>query len=86
MFLVRAGVTQGALAVHWVHLPSTDFARGTVLPQPPHLFAFCFWPGGSSGLLCLYDVITQWGVPEIPGEGGPFGYLLSVFGNSFGND
>lgn len=79
MFLVRAGVIRGAPAVHWVHLPSTVFARGTVLPQPPHLCsAFCFWPGGSSGLLCLYDVITQWGVPEIPGEGGlPFGYLLS---------
>lgn len=26
----------------------------------------------------LYDVITQWGAPGIPGEGGPFGYLLSL--------
>lgn len=36
MFLVRAGVTQGALAVHWVHLPSTVFAReGRFYPSPP---------------------------------------------------
>lgn len=44
MFFVRTGVIQGVLAEHWVHLPSTVFASGTVLPLPPSLHllsAFC---------------------------------------------
>lgn len=53
---------------------------------PPPIFASAFCQEEVLGFLCLYDVITHWGVPEIPGEGGPFGYLLCVFWNSFGND